>query len=350
MKKYILALIVLLLIPLFSWIQYLMQPYKVMEGNTQGTTFRIIYQPRYSAFQLFNTKTGNYRDEIDTLLASLDHSLSIYDPNSVISRINANVPGADADEYLIDVFKKSLEVTLVTEGAFDITVGPLVNAWGFGPEARTTLDQKKIDSLLQYVGMDKVKLEGRQIRKSLPGIKLDVNAIAQGYSIDRVGKLLERKGVKNYLVEIGGELITRGSKKHHVPWVIGIDKPVDQSSPANREIQEILEVYNISLATSGNYRKFYIENGMKYSHTIDPKTGYPARNSLLSATVVACDCMTADAFATACMVMGLEKSRLLIREMDDLEAYFIYSDAKGDFQVEYSEGFKQFIQKEPPGE
>lgn len=346
MKKYILPVLIVILVPLVSFFQYLLGPYKVLEGFAQGTTYRIIYHPAYHPLRIFSQRLVDYSDEIDSLLRSIDNTFSLYDSNSVISRINNNDPQVEANDPMIEVFKKALEVTIMSDGAFDITVGPLVNAWGFGPIGKTHVDKFLIDSLMQFVGMDKLRLEGRKIIKALPGVKLDMNAIAQGYTVDRVGYLLENKRIKDYLVEIGGEVRTMGSKKKNAPWSIGIDRPAEGNSITDRQVQDILEVHCMSLATSGNYRKFYVEDGVKYSHTIDPKTGYPARNRLLSVTILASDCMTADALATACMVMGLEKSRLLINELEDVEAYFIYSDDDSVFRTEYTRGMEAYFQKE----
>lgn len=308
-----------------------------ISGLAQGTTYSITYE---------NSINEDLTGDIDSILKAFDRSLSIYDSTSVISRINANDPKVEADDWFIDVFKKSAEVNAVSDGAFDITVGPVVKAWGFadGPVAKH--DSAHIDSLLQFVGMEKVKLEGRKVVKSMPGVKIDVNAIAQGYSVDVVSRFFESKGIQNYLVEIGGEVRGKGTNAKDRFWHIGIDKPADGNMDPGKELQAIIEIQNKSLATSGNYRKFFVEDGVKYSHTIDPKTGFPARNTLLSATVVCDDCMTADAYATAFMVLGYEKSKELLRKLQGIEVYFVYSNQSGGYDVFFSDGMKKMMVEE----
>lgn len=316
--------------------------YETFNGFTQGTTYHIIYQKK----GLFAIAPEKMKREVDSLLAEFDLSLSSYVPGSIISRINENDPGVVADPYFIEVFKKSKEVWLDSDGAFDITVGPLVNAWGFGPEGKEEMDSAKVDSLLRFVGMDKVHLKGKKLVKGLPEMKLDVNAIAQGYSVDIVCKFLDEKGIANYLVEIGGELRTRGTKKNGVLWKVGVDKPFDYNFMPGENLQVILQLKDCSMATSGNYRKFFEKDGVKYSHSIDPKSGYPVMDRLLSATIVAEDCMTADAYATACMIMGLDKSIEFISEKKGLEAYFIYSGDNGVFKTWETWNFEKLIYKD----
>ena len=308
--------------------------YVKIAGFIQGTTFHITYE----------SKTGrNLQHEIDSLLADFDRSLSIYLPTSIISRINQNDPAVEADDKIIEVFQKSLEVYRKTGGAFDITVAPLVNAWGFGFKAASATDSATIDSLMQYVGMDKVKLSGKRIIKAHPDVMLDVNAIAQGYSVDIVSEYLQKLKIKNYMVEIGGEVRTRGCNEKGNIWRIGIDKPLEGNVIPGSNLQAILQLDRRSLATSGNYRKFYEKDGIKYSHTINPATGYPAMTDLLSATIIADDCMTADAYATACMVFGLEKSIRFLDQNKFLDAYLIYNDEKGQYRVYYSKGLSRYL-------
>lgn len=311
--------------------------YVKISGFAQGTTYNITYE---------NSKNEDYSQDIDSILKAFDQSLSIYDSTSIISRINNDDPTVEADDWFIDVFNKSAEVNAVSGGAFDITVGPVVKAWGFanGPVAKH--DTAHIDSLLQYVGMDKVRLEGRKVIKKSPGVKIDVNAIAQGYSVDVVCDFFKNKGIRNYLVEIGGEVRGKGTNAKDRFWHIGIDKPSDGNMDPGKELQAIIEINNKSLATSGNYRKFFVEDGVKYAHTIDPKTGFPARNTLLSATVVCDDCMTADAYATAFMVVGLDKSKELLTRLPGIEVYFVYSNPLGEYEVFFSEGMKKMIVEE----
>jgi len=308
--------------------------YMRVSGFAQGTTYNITYE---------NSTNVDYSADIDSILKAFDRSLSIYDSTSIITRINDNDPSVEADDWFVEVFKKSAEVNAVSGGAFDITVGPVVKAWGFsnGPVAKH--DTAYIDSLLQFVGMEKVKMEGRKVIKKYPGVKLDVNALAQGYSVDVVCDFFKSKGIRNYLVEIGGEVRGKGTNAKNNFWHIGIDKPADGNMDPGQELQAIIEINNKALATSGNYRKFFVENGIKYSHTIDPKTGFPARNTLLSATVVCDDCITADAYATAFMVVGVEKSKEMLQKLPGLEVYFVYSNSNGDYEVYSTEGLKKMI-------
>ena len=308
--------------------------YTKISGFAQGTSYHITYE---------NSKNEDYSEAIDSILKAFDKSCSIYDSTSIISRINKNDPTVEADDWFIDVFKKSVEVSALSGRALDITVGPVVHAWGFGNTPIARHDKAYIDSLLQYVGMDKVRLEGRKVIKNYPGVSLDVNAVAQGYSVDIVSRFFEDQGIKNYLVEIGGEVRCKGTNGKNNRWRIGIDKPADGNMTPGGELQAIIELNNKSLTTAGNYRKFFVENGVKYGHTIDPKTGYPAKNTLLSATVVADDAVTADAWDTAFMVLGLEKSKELLEKLPGIEVYFIYSNRKGGYEVYYSEGLKKMI-------
>jgi thiamine biosynthesis lipoprotein len=310
--------------------------YIKIAGFTQGTTYHITYQ---------RSDGKNLQQQIDSLLADFDMSASIYEPNSIISRINKNDPNVRADKKFITLFKKSAEVNKKTGGAFDVTVGPLVNAWGFGSTTISDTDSTLIDSLLQFVGMEKVHLEGQRIIKSHPNIMLDFNAIAQGYSVDIVSKYLENLGIKNYLVEIGGEVRTRGHNEKGNRWRIGIDKPLEGNMIPGANMQAILELGRRALATSGNYRKFYEKDGIKYSHTINPATGYPVMSNLLSATVIADDCITADAYATAFMVMGLDKSIEFLKKNKFLDAYLIYSDKQGNFRVYYTKKLQKYLEE-----
>jgi len=307
-----------------------------ISGFAQGTTYHITYE---------NANNKDYSEDIDSLLKAFNKSLSVYDSTSIISRINNDDPIVEADDWFMTIFNKSLEVNATSEGAFDITVGPVVHAWGFGNAPLAKHDTAYIDSLLQFVGMDKVKLEGRKIIKKYPGVKIDVDAIAQGYSVDVVCDFFKSKGIKNYLVEIGGEVRGIGTNAKGKFWRIGIDRPTDGNMTPGTELQAIIELNNKSLTTAGNYRRFFVENGVKYGHTIDPKTGFPARNTLLSATVICDDAMTADAWDTAFMVLGLEKSKEVLKKLPGIDVYFIYSNSQGEYEIFYSEGVKKMLVK-----
>lgn len=311
--------------------------YLRISGFAQGTTYNITYE---------NSNNEDYTYDIDSILKVFDKSLSIYDSTSIISRINNDDPTVEADDWFVTVFNKSAEVSAISGGAFDITVGPVVKAWGFGNAPIAKHDTAYIDSLLQFVGMDKIKLDGRKIIKKSSGVKIDVNAIAQGYSVDVVSDFFEKMKIKNYLVEIGGEVRCKGTNAKNKLWHIGIDRPNDGNLTPGDDLQAIIELNNKSLTTAGNYRKFFVENGVKYGHTIDPKTGFPARNTLLSATVVCDDAMTADAYDTVFMVLGLEKSIELLKKLPGIEVYFIYSNQQGEYEVFLSEGMKKMIFEE----
>jgi FAD:protein FMN transferase len=307
-------------------------------GTAQGTTYSIVFEnsAKRNPFDL--------KAEIEKILRDFDMSLSLYKDSSILSRINRNeeiVP----DEFFIEVFKRSIEISQLTNGAFDITVGTLVRAWGFGPDEHKDVSASKIDSLLQLVGIEKVQLRDGKVLKSDPRVKLDFNAIAQGYSVDVLCGYLDKQGIKSYLVEIGGEVRVKGDKGDSL-WRIGIDRPEDNNMSPGENLEAVIEMKDRSLATSGNYRKYYVENGIKYSHTIDPKTGYPAKNQLLSATLLASDCATADGIATACMVMGKEKSIEFLDLHPEFDAYLIYSDEDGNFKTWMTENLKGLVFEE----
>jgi len=332
----------LILISLCSIFIYSCRPnrqagnYISIEGPTEGTSYHITYQSFDSI---------NYQDEIDSLLRQFDLSLSTYEPSSIISRINRDEPDVELSEYFIRCFKASEQIYSESGGAFDITVAPIVNAWGFGFTEKANPDSAMIDSLLQYVGMKHVRLENGRIVKDFPGIMLDVNAIAQGYAVDVVSEYFDRKGLINYLVEIGGEVRAKGINPHGVYWRVGIDKPIEGLQLPGIQMEAVVSLKDRSLATSGNYRRFYIKDGIKYSHTIDPSTGYPVNHNLLSATVVTNECMMADAYATAFMVVGVEKSKEMLKSRKDLEAYLIYTNDKGKYTTYSTPGMRKYVTK-----
>ncbi len=309
--------------------------YSYIEGFTQGTTYHITF---------LNKKQKDYSKQIQGLLDSFAMSLSIYNPQSIIGRVNNN-EDVSVDQFFTVVFNKAQEVARESSGAFDITVGPLVNAWGFGIAPKMKVDSSEIDSLRKLVGYQKVKLVNGKVVKDMPGIKLDDNALAPGYSVDLVSQLFESEDIRNYLVEIGGEVRARGRNPKGQIWNVGIDKPEEGNNVPGSDLQSIVRLKNKAVATSGNYRKFYEENGVKYSHHIDPSTGYPAHQNLLSASVMADDCITADAWGTAFMVLGLEKSKELLRKHPELNVYFVYSDSLGRYRVWSTGGFQKWIEE-----
>jgi FAD:protein FMN transferase len=331
------TLIILLAITLFQVSCRNEPSFKIIRlmGETQGTYYSVSYVLPDSI---------NYQLQIDSLLHRFDSSVSTYKPNSIISRLNGNDTSLVADETYLRIFRRAIEVSEATSGAFDITVGPLVNAWGFGFEGRMKVDQHIVDSLLPLIGFKKVRLEKGKLFKEDPRIRIDFNAIAQGYAVDVVSGFLESKGINAYLIDIGGEVFAKGRKPGGEQWNVGIEKPAANMDD-EREVEDIVGLENMALSTSGNYRKFYEENGVRYSHTIDPSTGYPVKHSLLSVSVLATDCMTADAYATAFMVMGLDKAKQYLSSHKGLDAYFISSGTDGKMDVFYTDGFKVILQK-----
>jgi thiamine biosynthesis lipoprotein len=325
MKKPFFILIILSFLFSFSCREKKAPVVEGFNGFAQGTTYSVLYVDEK------NFDPEDLKSKVEKILHEFDMSLSLYIDSSLLCRVNRN-EDVILDDFFIESFKKSMEISALSDGAFDITVGPLVEAWGFGPDERKNFTESKRDSLLRLVGMDKVRLDGRRLVKSDPAIQLDFNAIAQGYSVDIISKYLDDLGIKNHLVDIGGEVRGKGTKLG-ADWRIGIDKPVDNNFTSGENLEAVIMISDESLATSGNYRKFYIENGVKYSHTIDPKTGYPAKNNLLSATILASDCATADGIATACMVIGTEPSKKFIESHPSYLAYLIYSDEKGNFRT-----------------
>lgn len=305
----------------------------VISGFAQGTTYQIKY---------YDEKNRNLKKEIDQLFDNFNKSVSLYDSTSIISRVNSNEKNVILDEYFKVCFNKSIDVSKATDGAFDATVGPLVSSWGFSFKQKIKMDSLTVDSILKFVGYHLVEIKNGKVVKKDPRVKLDFNALAQGYSVDLVSKLLDSNSISNYLVELGGEIFAKGKKSNGDFWTVGIEKPENNSENQNPLIAKV-KLHNKALNTSGNYRKFYIENGVKYSHEINPKSGYPAHNSLLSATVLADDCMTADAYATAFMVMGLERSIKFLSEHKELMGYLIYSDEKNNYKIYESSGFKEIL-------
>lgn len=303
------------------------------EGTVYSTYYHIVYESR----------TGkDYLNEIEQKMYMLDNSLSTFNPDSTISKVNQNLP-VRVDPLFKKCFKKGMKISKITGGAFDMTIAPLVNAWGFGFKHKETITQDLIDNLLNSVGFQKVKLSWNRIVKQNPAIMLDASAIAKGLAVDLVAKLLSSKGCRNYMVEIGGEIAARGVNQRNKTWRVGISKPVDDPTFSSRDFQDIVSLSGKALATSGNYRNFYIEGNKKYSHTIDPKTGYPVQHTLLSATVLADDCMTADAYATAFLVLGVERSMQIINKTRGLEGYLIFTDDSGEYKVIYSKGFEKYL-------
>ena len=279
------------------------------------------------------TGTEDLHDTIMTCLSGVDGSLSMFNPQSTISRINRGETDSLC-AYLAEILPMAHSVSEATDGAFDITVAPLVNAWGFGFKSGQLPTDAQVDSLRTLVGYKGINFAEGRIYKANPGTVIDLSAIAKGFGTDQVANLLLEHGVKNFMVEIGGEIVTRGNNPKGKAWHIGINRPVEDSTGTNNEIQEVIEVHDRAMATSGNYRNFYItEDGRKVSHTIDPSTGRPVQHNLLSSTVLAPTCAIADAFATSFMVMGMEKAKEVVEAHPELQVYFVYTDSTGAYRT-----------------
>lgn len=309
----------------------------------QGEIFHTSYHIKYAYDR-------SLEKEILEELDKFDHSLNPFKENSVISKVNNNEP-VELDSFFVAVFNKSMEVSRKSHGKFDITVSPLVNAWGFGFKNMGSVTPQIIDSLKDFVGYEKISInENGHIVKTDPRVQLNTSAISKGYSCDVVANVLKRHGIANYMVEIGGEIAANGVNDKGECWRIGIDKPIDDRTGMVHELQTVLSICDKCMATSGNYRNFYVKDGKRYAHTIDPQTGYPSEQDILGATVLADDCMTADAYATAFMALGVENSKKLAAQIPGLFYYFICKKPDGTLSITFSEGFDQFFaDKQNPG-
>ena len=306
-------------------------PYQRSADLVFGTTYHVTYQC-----------DSDLTQSIKAALSEVDASLSPFNEHSIISAVNENRP-VKINDIFREVFSMAMNISRETDGAFDITVAPLVNAWGFGFKHGSMPSKQQVDSLMQIVGYQKIRLTDGMVLKQDPRIMLDCSAIAKGYGTDRVARLLRSRGVHNFMVEIGGEVVTSGVNPDRLPWRIGVTKPTEDSLNVGNELETILNVTDKAMATSGNYRNFYYKGGKKYAHTIDPNTGYPVQHSILSATVLAKSCAMADAYATSFMVMGMERAQKVLEHHPELMAYFIYSDENGEIAVWFSPSLRDKI-------
>lgn len=321
-----LAILLILAIGVASCSQ---QPKKiVLEGLAQGSYYAITY---------FDEQNRNFQQEIDSIFHAVDMSVNLWVENSIISRVNRNEEVA-LDSIFIDNFRIAQEAAHISNGYFDPTISPIVAAWGFSYKKGDTLTPQLIDSLRTLVDYRKVRIENGHVIKDNPAITLDFNAIAQGYTSDLIASFLESKGVKNYLVDTGGEIMARGGKPNGQPWIVGIEKPADNEN-SEQVVQTRIAVRDKGVVTSGSTRKYVERNGKRYSHCINPKTGCPVEHHVLSVTVTADNATWADALASICMVMGLEQSLPLIQGMDGVEAYYIFINENGKLETFATEGF-----------
>lgn len=329
MKRYYLLLIVISTL----FVSCNQKTFKKVQftGAAQGTYYSITY---------FDEDARDFQLEVDSILDAFDQSVSIYQANSIVSKVNRN-EDVELDDWFIGNFELSQKISKETDGLFDITIGPIANIWGFGTfERPNSIDPNKIDSALQFVGFHKIKLQGGKIIKENPHMQLNFNAVAQGYSVDVLAAYLESNGIENYLIDVGGEIFAKGRKPNGDMWKIGIEIP--EEGAEERFYNKIVSVENEAVATSGNYRKFYEIDGVKYAHSLNPKTGYPVRHSLLSATVIASTAGKADAYATAFMVMGVDKTLDFVKDTPDLKVYLMF-DENGEIKTAMSDNFNAYI-------
>lgn len=308
---------------------------KVLTGNAQGSTYQIRY---------ISSKKIDFNTDLEQIFKDVDLSMSTWIPTSLISTINESGDWVEVDDMFLEVLNRSIEIAKESGGEFDPTVGPLVQLWGFWfDEIRSEISAKQVVKTLGLIGYDKIEIDGKNVRIPQQST-IDFNAITQGYTVDVIAEALEEKGISRYMVEVGGEVRTRGLNDKNSVWIIGVDKPQENIDVEDR-FQFILRLEDAALATSGNYRKFWVDEatGLKYSHTIDPKTGYPTKNNVLSASIIAPTAMDADAYATLCMVKGLEDCQLFLQSKPELEGYLIYADPAGNWKEYITEGFKDQI-------
>ncbi len=311
--------------------------YIKIQGEAHGTLYSIIFEGNQETLS---------KQEIDSLTRAFDQSLSTYIDNSLISKLNRSSDGMKVDSLFVRMYNIAKEVNQNSEGAFDITIAPLVNIYGFGYGKKLeTIDQNVIDSVLHYIGMEKIELKGDFLYKKHPLVEIDGNSIAKGLSVDNTAEFLLSKGIKNFLIEIGGEITAKGKAKDR-NWIVGIDSPLEGNFEPGKYLEARIMLKDMSLATSGNYRRFYKKDGKKYVHTINPKTGKPEISKLLSVTIIAPNCTLADAYATACMAMGYEKGKKMIDKLPDIDAFFIMADEDGNFVTDMTSGMKKHIVKD----
>ena len=295
--------------------------YRTHQGKIFGTLYTVTYE-----------HNADLQAQIVGAMQAVDNSLSPFNKHSIITHVNHN-DTITIDTLFAEVFRNAQVIYEESHGAFDPTVAPLVNAWGFGFKSGIDVTTSTIDSLRSLIGMSRISLIDGHVVKDDQRIMLDFSAIAKGYGSDRVARVLDSCGVQNYMVEIGGEVVVRGHNRNGNPWGIGINKPIDDSLSTNQELQTVLRLTDCAIATSGNYRNFYYKDGVKYAHTIDPRSGYPVQHSLLSTTVIADNCMRADALATAFMVLGTDSAMAYCKRHPEIDGYFIVAADSGRYEV-----------------
>lgn len=300
------------------------QPQKInYSGITQGSYFSITY---------YDDDGRTFEAEIDSIFKEIDNAVSLWNENSIIRKVNRN-EDVVVNQIFKDNFEWARKASEFSDGAFDATIGQLVSAWGFHYKKQLEMTSEMVDSIRQLVDYHKIEIIDDKVVKANPNMTLDFNAVAQGYTTDLIGKFLESQGVLNYLVDVGGEILARGTKPNGEQWTIGIEKPAENYD-SERSVQIKINLKDKGIVTSGNYRKYIEKDGVRYSHSIDPKTGYPVEQNLLSATIIADNASWADCLATICMIVGKEKASKLL-EGQGVEAYFIFVDENGTLQTEW---------------
>lgn len=323
----------LLLISIAALVSCETQPHKtVLQGLAQGSYYAVTY---------FDTEGRNFQREIDSIFQAVDRSVNLWVDSSIISKVNRNET-VILDSIFIENFNIAQQAAILSDGYFDPTISPIVAAWGFSYKSGDSLTPQLIDSLRELVDYRKVHIENGKVIKANPNMKLDFNAIAQGYTSDLIAAFLESRGIKNYLVDTGGEIMARGSKPNGQPWIVGIEKPA-ANWDSEQEVQTRIALRDKGLVTSGSTRKYVERDGKRYSHCIDPKTGYPVEHQVLSVTVMAANSVWADALASIGMVMGLERSLSLFKDMEGVEAYYIFINGQGELETFATDGFKALI-------
>ncbi|MDZ7805831.1 MAG: FAD:protein FMN transferase [Gracilimonas sp.] len=320
---------------MFSCSQIQESKYIENTGRAQGTTYQVKYE---------SPEGKDFGDDIEAIFKRIDLSMSTYVPTSLISTVNQGDTLVQVDSMFMNVLNRSLEIAEETNGDFDPTIGPLVSLWGFGfEEIRQDVSPEMVNETIEQTGYKHIEIKGDSV-KIPEGFQIDFNAIAQGYTVDYIADYFESYEVENYMVEVGGEVRAKGVNGTDDIWKIGVDKPSEEIDTEGR-FQFILELKDKSLATSGSYRKFWVdeETGARYSHTIDPHTGYPAKNNLLSASIITDSAIDADAYATVCMVKGVDACIDFLNTKDDLEGYLVYDDGSGNWETYITEGFEQYI-------
>ncbi len=311
------------------------QPQKtVLQGLAQGSYYAITY---------YDEQNRNFQREIDSIFHAVDMSVNLWVDSSIISKVNRN-EDVTLDSIFIGNFNIAQKAAVLSDGYFDPTISPIVAAWGFSYKSGDSITPQLIDSLKPLVDYRKVRIENGKVIKEIPDITLDFNAIAQGYTSDLIARFLESRGIKNYLVDTGGEIMAKGEKANGQPWIVGIEKPAENMD-SERIVQTCIALRDKGLVTSGSSRKYVERDGKRYSHCIDPKIGYPVEHQVLSVTVMAENSVWADALASIGMVMGMEKSLQLFQSMENVEAYYIFVNEQGELETFATEGFESLIIK-----